>query len=201
MSTTRADSAAALTPDQAAPRSVAAPTGWRTEDWIATFIGAVVILAVLAAFAWKVVDLSKVTSAYRWTTDSQIAAMTPGWIAKLESVPPSAESKALKQALLNGDRKAIEAAAAKLSKVGGKSLAGALAGEIRGHAAENAATRVFTWDNLSRVFYVGIAVIILAAGGIALLGARVAPFLIGLPAVLVLAWLARFLAGNGLFVD
>ncbi len=30
---------------------------------------------------------------------------------------------------------------------------------------------------------------------------RVLPFVIGLPAVLALAWLARFLAGNGFFVD
>jgi uncharacterized integral membrane protein (TIGR00698 family) len=202
MSTIRADGdAAALASGEAAPRSVAAPTGWRTEDWIATFIGGVVILAVLAAFAWKVVDLGKVTSAYRWTTDAQIASMTPGWIGKLEALPPSAESRALKQALQQGDRKAIEAAAAKMAKVGGKSLAGALAGEIRAHAAANAASRIFTWDNLSRVIYVGIVVLLLAAAGVRLLGARVAPFVIGLPAVLALAWLARFLAGNGLFVD
>jgi uncharacterized integral membrane protein (TIGR00698 family) len=127
--------------------------------------------------------------------------MTPGWIAKLEAVPPSADSRALKQALEKGDRKAIETAAARMAKQGSKTLAGALGAEIRGHAAANAATRVFTWDNLSRVLYVGVVVLILAAAGIALLGAPVAPFVIGVPVILALAWLARFLAGNGLFVD
>ena len=109
--------------------------------------------------------------------------------------------KALKEALEKNDRKAIEAAAGKMAKLGTRTQAGALAAEIRGHAAADAESRVFTWDNLSRSIYVGIAVLILAAVGIALVGGRVAAFLVGLPVVFGLAWLARFLAGNGLFVD
>ena len=190
--------------------SVAA-RGWRTEDWIAVFVGFLVIAAVLGVFHWKAVDLGKVVSAYRWTTDGQIASLTPGWIEKLGILAKEAESKGqqdivapakdLKEALEKKDRKAIEAAAGKMAKSGGKTLAGALAAEIRGHAAAVAESRIFTWDNASKVVYVGIAYLILAAAGIALLGGRVAPFLLAFPAVFGLAWLARFLAGNGLFVD
>ena len=43
--------------------------------------------------------------------------------------------------------------------------------------------------------------LIVTAIGVALVGWPVVPFLIGLPAVFGLAWLARLLAGNGLFVD
>ena len=194
-----------------APRGLVASAGWRSEDWVAVFIGFVVIAAVLGAFHLKLVDLSKVAASYRWTTDAQLAGLTPGWIEKLDAVTSEAQSKgqrdvaalstALKEALQKKDRKVIEAAAAKMAKLGSRTLPGALAAEIRGHAAADATGRVFAWDNLSRVVYVGIGVLILAAAGIALLGIRVLPFVIGLPAVLGLAWLARLLAGNGQFVD
>src|SRR5207244_2187231 len=141
----------------------------------------------------------------------QVAALAPGWIEKLDAIAADAQSKgqrdvvslsnALKEALQKNDRKAIEAAAAKMSKLGSRTLPGALAGEIRAHAAADASTRVFTSDNVARAVYVGVFVLILAAAGIALLGARVLPFVIGVPAILGLAWLARLLAGNGLFVD
>ena len=60
---------------------------------------------------------------------------------------------------------------------------------------------MFTRDNLLKVAYVGIGFIVVGALGIALIGSRVLPFLLGLPVVFALAFAARFLAGNGLFVD
>jgi uncharacterized integral membrane protein (TIGR00698 family) len=171
----------------------------------------VVIAGVLAAFNWKVIDVSKIVASYRWTTDSQLAGLAPGWIAKLDGITREAEAKGqqnvvalateLRSALEKNDRKAIQGAAAKMAKLGNKTLAGALGAQIRGHAAADAESRVFTWDNLSRVLYVGIAIVILAAAGIALLGANVGAFVVGVPLVFGLAWLARLLAGNGLFVD
>ncbi len=190
------------------PRAIVASAAWRSEDWIAVLIGFVVIAAVLGAFQWKVLDPGKITSSYRWTTDAQLASMAPGWIAKLDAISADAQAKdvvtlssAVKQALEKGDRKAIEAAAGKMAKLGSRTLPGALGQEIRGHAAADAGARVFAWSNLAPVLYVGIALLVLGAAGIGLLGARVLPFVIGLPAVLALAWLARFLAGNGFFVD
>jgi uncharacterized membrane protein YadS len=187
------------------------PSRWRTEDWIAVLLAFVVITAVLSVFQWKVADLRNIVPSFRWTTDSQIAAMTPGWTDALDAIAREAEakrqqnvvalSKGLKDALASKDRKAIEAAAGKLAALGSRTVAGALAVEIRGHAAAVAETKVFTRDNLSKVVYLGIGFFIVACVGIALLGRRVVPFLIGLPAVFGLAWLSRFLAGNGLFVD
>ena len=189
----------------------AAPKRRVTEDWIAVLLGFLVIGAVLALFQWKVLDLRNVVSTFRWTTDSQVASLTPGWIEALDAVTREATakgqqnvvdlSKGLKDALVGGDRKTIEAAAGKMAALGSRTVAGALATEVRGHAVAVAESRVFTWPNLSKVLYVGIGFLIVATAGIALLGVRAAPFLIGLPIVFALAWLARLLAGNGLFVD
>ncbi len=189
----------------------AAPKRRVTEDWIAVLLGFLVIGAVLALFQWKVLDLRNVVSTFRWTTDSQVASLTPGWIEALDAVTREATakrqqnvvdlSKGLKDALVGGDRKTIEAAAGKMAALGSRTVAGALATEVLGHAVAVAESRVFTWPNLSKVLYVGIGFLIVATAGIALLGVRAAPFLIGLPIVFGLAWLARLLAGNGLFVD
>ena len=183
---------------------------WRTEDWVAVVLGFLVITAVLAVFQWKIADLRNAVPNLRWTTDSQIASMTPGWVDALDSVAKDATAKGqqniaalsnrLKDALAGKDRPAIGSAAGQLSAAGGKGVAGALATEIRGHAAATAGTRVFTADNLVKVLYVGIGLLIVASLGIALLGIRVVPFLIALPAIFGLALLARLLAGNGLFV-
>src|SRR5262245_31351089 len=183
---------------------------WRTEDWIAVVLGFLVITTVLVVFQWKVADLRNVVPNFRWTTDSQIASQTPGWIDALDAVARDAQAKgqqtiveltgALKTALASKDRKATEAAAGRLAAAGNKTLAGALATEIRGHAAATV-DKVFASDNLLKVLYVGIGFVIVGAVGIFLLGARVTPFLIGLPVIFGLAWLARILAGNGLFVD
>jgi uncharacterized integral membrane protein (TIGR00698 family) len=188
-----------------------ATKGWRTEDWMAVFLGFLIIVVVLAFFNTKAVDLRNAVSTFRWTTHEQVAARAPGWIGTLNGISKEAEAKgqkdvaalsvALKEALEKNDRKAIDSAAAKLAKIGGKTLAGALAGEIRGHSSAVAETRVLTWDNLSKVVYVGIIYLVLAALGFALLGGRVGPFLIGFPVVFALAWLSRFLAGNGTFID
>lgn len=192
-------------------KPAAAASRWRTEDWMAALLGFLVIASVLAAFHWKVTDLRNLVPTFRWTTDSQIAAMTPGWIASLDTIAKEADAKGqqnvaglstqLRAALLAGDRKATETAAGRLASLGSRTLAGALGAEIRGHAAASAQNRVLTADNLLRVLYVGVGLLIVASLGIALLGGRVAAFALGLPAIFGLAFLARLLAGNGLFVD
>src|ERR1700752_3426755 len=98
---------------------------WRTEDWIAVVLGFLVIATVVTLFQWKVVDLRNAVPTFRWTTDGQIAAMTPGWIDTLDGITRDAEAKGqqnvatlsrdLKGALQQGDRKAITAAAGKMA--------------------------------------------------------------------------------------
>jgi uncharacterized membrane protein YadS len=137
--------------------------------------------------------------------------MIPRWTKALDTVRADASVKnqqnivalsdGLKKALATQDRTAIEKAAAPLAALGSKSLGGALGAEIRAHAAATAQTRVFSADNLTKVATVGIGLLVVSAIGMALLGGRVAAFVIGLPAIFGLAWLARLLAGNGLFVD
>ena len=195
----------------ASPAAPSTTRHWRTEDWIAVVLGFLVITAVLLTFQWKVADLRNVVPTFRWTTDAQIASLRPNWTNALDAIVREADakgqqnlaalSKNLKDALATQDRKAIEDAAAKMAALGPRTVAGALAADIRGHAAASAENRVFTRDNLSKVAYVGIGLLIVATLGIALINGRVLPFLVGVPAIFALACFARLLAGNGLFVD
>jgi uncharacterized membrane protein YadS len=204
------DQATTSTPSVGGISAPATAKRWRTEDWIAVVLGFLVITTVLVLFQWKVADLRNLVPSYRWTTDRQIASFTPGWIETLDTIDRDAAiarqqnvvdlSKDLRRALESGDRKAIEGSASKMSKLGSRTLAGALGNEIRGHAAATAQTRVFTLANLSKVLFIGAGFLIVAAIGVALIGGGVLPFLVGLPVIFGLAWLARLAAGNGLFV-
>jgi uncharacterized membrane protein YadS len=188
-----------------------AAKSWRTEDWVAVYLGFFIIAVILAAFGWKWFDLGTLRSTFRWTADAQITASTAKWRGALEDVAKDADAKGrkevaakangLKSALDKGDRKGIEKAAGDLSKAGGRNtVPGTLGSEIRGHAGA-AAGKVFAGENLLKVLTVGIAGLVIGAAGIALIGGNVGTFMIGFPAVFILAWLARVIAGNGLFVD
>jgi uncharacterized integral membrane protein (TIGR00698 family) len=182
----------------AAAQSAAPSRTWRTEDWVAVYLGFFVVLATLVLFNTKAVELSQIAPTFRWTTDAQLASRAASWVAALENVPAAAP---LRQALLGNDRKAVETAAAQLAKLAGRNtVAGTLGSEIRGHAAATPA-KVFAWPNLSKALWIALAWALIAVIGVVLIGARASAFLVGFPVVFALAWLARVLAGNGLFVD
>lgn len=172
------------------------------------WLGFLVIALILILFVGNLVDVSRLVPTYRWTTDGQLAARAPKWNAAIDQLVKEAEAKdekgtvarlqALKEALAKGDRKAIEEAARRVDRIGG--LPGALGGEIWNHARFQPG-RVFTWSNLSRVIYIGLAYMVLAVVGIKLLGSRVGAFIVGFPVVFGLAWLSRFIAGNAAPVD
>jgi uncharacterized integral membrane protein (TIGR00698 family) len=197
-------------PAPVAPASSSVSHTWRTEDWIAVVLGFLAITAVLLIFQWKVADLRNVVPTFRWTTDEQVALLTPSWNKALDTIIRDADAKAqtnvvtasrdLKSALATADRKQIEIAAAKLNATGPKTVAGTLGNEIRAHAAATT-DKVFTAANLTKVGYIGLGFLVVSALGVALIGWRVAPFLLGLPFIFALAFVARFLAGNGLFID
>ena len=181
------------------------------EDWTAVVVGFVLISAVLFAFQLKVVDLRNLVPSFRWTTDSQIQRSVPGWNAALDAVSENARvagqqpvldaARTLKDALGSGDRAAIASAAGRLAAFGSRTLAGALGAEIQGHAAALAGPRVFSTDNLSRVLAAGAVIVVLSCLGVALMAGPVARIALAVPAVFLLAWLARFAAGNGTFID
>src|ERR1041385_3548024 len=109
--------------------SVAPPATWRTEDWIAVYLGFFVILATLVLFNSKSIDLGQLVPSFRWTTDGQIASRAPDGSAPLETAPAAAP---LRQALLSNDRKAIEAAAREVAQGAGRNAgAGGRSGERR----------------------------------------------------------------------
>ncbi len=186
---------------------------WRTEDWVAVYLGFFIIIAALIIHSGKLFNLGSVSSTFRWTTDAQIAARAADWSTALDAVikdagskgdagkPVAASANDLKAALAKNDRKAVESAAGALAKAGGRNtVAGSLGTEIRGHASATA-DKVFSGANLGKGVYIGIAGLVVGAIGFALIGGKVGAFVLAFPVVFVLAWIARMLAGNGLFVE
>jgi uncharacterized integral membrane protein (TIGR00698 family) len=188
-----------------------AAKSWRTEDWVAVYLGFFIIALILAAFSAKWFDFGSLRPTFRWTTDAQIASSANGWRASLDGIAKDAQAKGrkdlavsannMKAALDKGDRVAIDKAAAALSKTGGRNtVPGTLGAEIRGHAAATTG-KVFAGDNLMKALVIGIAGLVIGAAGVALIGGNVGAFMIGFPLIFILAWLARVIAGNGLFID
>ncbi|MFA4827602.1 MAG: putative sulfate exporter family transporter [Thermodesulfovibrionales bacterium] len=180
-------------------------TLWKTEDWVAVWLGFLIIALILAFNNWKVIDVTKITSSFKWATDGQIASRVSKWNESIDPLIKDAGTKgeegtvarlqALKDAIAKGDRKEIETAAGRVERIGG--IPGAVGKEIAGHAKAKPG-KVFKWDNLSKVIYIGIAFLLLAIIGIKLLGRSSGKFIAGFPIVFGLAWLSRFLAGNAM---
>lgn len=189
------------------------PSGWsllvKSEDWMAVWIGFLIIVLGIAFFKGNVMDLKKIPSAFKWTTDNQVTSRAEKWTKIIDGTIPEAEAKgeigavnrlqALKEAIARGDdRKDIAKAAEKVQTLGGKP--GAIGKEIAGHA-KNVPGKIFTGENIGKGIKIGIFCLILATIGLAIMGGQVGRFVIGFPAVFVLAWLSRFIAGNGLSSD
>src|SRR4030095_9136038 len=117
MRATMANGIAEAAPVPAAASAGAAPSRtWRTEDWVAVFLGFLVVLGTLLLFNTKAIDLGQVAPSFRWTTDQQLASRAPAWVAALQNVPAATP---LRQALQGNDRKGIEKDAAQLAEVAG----------------------------------------------------------------------------------
>ena len=193
--------------------NVAAPItrSWRTEDWIAVVLGFLVITTVLVLFQWKVFDLRNVVPTFRWTTDSQIASLTPGWTAALDQIERDAQSRQqqnVRGAEQEPAQRAGEPATARRSKRRlprwRRSARARSPARWRRKSAATPPPRPNACSIApisSRCSMSASAFWSSSAIGIALIGWRVAPFLIGLPVIFALAWFARFLAGNGVFVN
>lgn len=180
---------------------------WKTEDWLAVWVGFLVIVLVLAGVSVK---LPK----FKWTTDgefaSYVAPLRDG--NALDKLATAAQAKqetalsdslgGLKSAVAAGDRKAIGDAAKKVEDAAGKVKDGGLKGGavklakgVRGEAG-NLVGKVFSGENILWAVLIGIAYLVISAVALALLGEKALSVVVGFPIVFALAWVAQLIAGN-----
>jgi uncharacterized membrane protein YadS len=178
---------------------------FRTEDWLAVWLGFLVIALVLAG-------VRPVLPTFRWSTDGAFQAAAADQRRAAEALRAdaagtgagevAAAAGTLGAAIAAGDRAGAGAAAralgdaAKVARDPGiKKRAEDLGRKVAGDAAAGLG-RVFTPENLGRAAVIGLAYLVLGAIGIALMGGPVAGFGAGFPVVFALAFLAQALAGN-----
>lgn len=177
----------------------------RTEDWLAVWLGFLIIVLVL-------IGVRPEMPRFRWATDAGFAATVTETRPAVETLLKDAEAKgeadllaaatAVKTAMDARDRAAIGSAARKLgdaakaAKDAGLKKQGSDLGRKISGSAGALVSRVFSGENIWRSVVIGIAYLILSAIGIALLGGNVGTYILGFPIVYAIAWLAQLLAGN-----
>jgi uncharacterized integral membrane protein (TIGR00698 family) len=178
---------------------------WKSEDWLAVWIGFFVILVVLAGLTVK-------PPKFKWTTDGEFKGLLTEMAPQVEKLAVQATekgeadlaagAKSLSSAMAAGDRKAVAAAGKKFEAVakdvkdsGLEKKAGAIGKEISSNAGATI-DKVFAGDNVLWSIYVAIGLLILSVVAMGLMGVNVGKFAIGFPAVFLIAWVALFLAGN-----
>ena len=176
-----------------------------TEDWLAVWLGFLIIVLVLAGVR---PDMPK----FRWATDSGVAATAAEQKPAIDKLAKDAEAKgekdlaaavvALKAAADAGERSGIGSAANKLGDAaktvkdaGLKKKAGDIAKAAGGDAGAQIG-KVFSGENIWKAVVLGVGYLVVSALGIALMGGSVAKYVVGFPVVYALAWLSQMLAGN-----
>ncbi|KAB2826707.1 MAG: hypothetical protein F9K51_06945, partial [Candidatus Dadabacteria bacterium] len=73
------------------------PSGWsnliKGEDWMAVWIGFLIIILSIVFFKGNVIDLKKVSPSFKWATDGQIASRIDGWSGAIDPLIKDAETK------------------------------------------------------------------------------------------------------------
>ncbi len=178
---------------------------WKTEDWLAVWLGFIIIGIILAGLTVKLPGL-------KWTTEGEFASIVQESEPAVDKLLADAEGAgeaglqtslaALKSAFAGKERKAIGDAAkavgdaAKAAKDAGlKKKAGDLARLVGGNAG-NLLPKVFSAANFQNSLYLLIGYLVCAAAGLALLGHSPGKIVIGFPVVFLIAWFSLFLAGN-----
>ena len=177
----------------------------KSEDWMAVWLGFVIIAAVL-------LGVRPTLPRFSWATDGEFAATVSENKPTVEKLIKDAEAKseadlaasatALKAAIDGSDRKAIGdaskkfAAAAKKARDKGLQKKAADIDRVVGGRAGAVVGGVFGGESVWNAVKIGIAFLILSAIGVALMGGNVAKYIVGFPVVYVLAWLSHVIAGN-----
>lgn len=161
----------------------------KTEDWLAVWLGFLIIALVLVAVR---PDLPK----FRWATDAGFAATVAEKKPAVERLIKDAEAKGeadlaaaasgLKAAMDKGERAAIGGAAKKLGDAGKAAKDAGLkkrAGDLAKLAGDAGAVvgKVVSGENLWTSAKIGIAYLVLSAIGIALMGGSVGKYVVGFP--------------------
>jgi uncharacterized integral membrane protein (TIGR00698 family) len=177
----------------------------RSEDWLAVWLGFLIIILVIAGLTIK-------TPKFKWTTEGEFKTLIAEAIPNLDVIAKTAGEKgesafqaqavALKTAMEKGDRKGVADAAKKfqadvkeIKDASLKKKASQFGKEI-GDGASNLTEKVFESENLSQSLYIGVGILILSAIALAFMSINIARFAIGFPVVFILAWLSLFIAGN-----
>lgn len=184
-------------------------TGWlnliRNEDWLAVWLGFLIISLLLAGVRPKM-------PTFKWETNGEFASTVEKSKPKVEKFITDSQAKnetavaesatALKAALDSDDRAGIGIAAKKLAETskdakdaGIKQKAGDL-GEKISSSAEATTERVFSRENIGNILIIGLGFLLISSVGIILMGGSIGKYVIGFPVVYILANLAQFIAGN-----
>jgi len=177
----------------------------RGEDWLAVWLGFLIIILILAGVRPKM-------PTFKWETTGEFAATVEKSKPKVEKFITDAQGKnetavaesaiALKTALDSGDRAAIGSAAKKLgedSKTATDEGIKKKGGDIGKKISDSAGAlveKVFSGGNIGNIAIIGLGFLIISSIGIVLMGGNVGKYIIGFPIVYILANLARFIAGN-----
>jgi uncharacterized integral membrane protein (TIGR00698 family) len=178
---------------------------WKNEEWLAVWIGFLIIFLILAGLTVKVPK-------FGWVTDGEFAKYSAEWSLGVEKIAKAAGEKgetplqtqaaALKAALDAKDRKATAAAGKKLEEAakaakdpGLKKNAAKVGKDVAGNAG-NTPGKVFTADNILWSIYLGIGILILSVIAMGLMGVKVGSFIAGFPIIFIIAWFSQFIAGN-----
>jgi uncharacterized integral membrane protein (TIGR00698 family) len=178
---------------------------WKKDEWLAVWIGFLIIILTL----WGL-KLTNVT--FKWTTDGEFAAFVGEQMPVVDKLMKTAEAKgeqeflvqatALKAAMETKNRKTVADAvkkvdeAAKGVKDGGiKKSVSPLVRSLRGEAG-NLLDKVFSGNNFQNAFYILLFFWILATIGAAFMKLEVGKFIVGFPVIFIIAFIAQFLAGN-----
>jgi len=178
---------------------------WKSEDWLAVWIGFLIIILSL-------VGMTVVIPTFKWVTEGEFIGFCANAAPQMDRLAGQAEAKgekalqtealAVKAALEKKDRKAVSDAIKKFEGAAGtvkdkdlKKKAGGLAKQTKG-AAGNIVGKVFSAGNIAWSIYIGIGILILSLIAMALMGRNVGLFIVGFPIVYIITWVALFVAGN-----
>ena len=180
---------------------------WKTEDWLAVWIGFLVIIGAIFLYKWTSVEVPKLKINYRWTTQGQLVSQGDKWTKTIDSLAQDAQKagelgtvnrlNALKDAIQKGERDEIEKAANKVVNIGG--IPGELGKEVVGHT-KAVPSKMFETKNLIPILLIAVVYFLLSLAGLKLLGKNMGKFIAGFPIVFLLAWLSRIVAGNAMAV-